>query len=236
MGGTETNRYSGYMRFCLWGVLVMVCIGMEHAYPQAEVAVLFEIEQDPAVYDRTMYGEPPQFAIWVENKNSGAIKTVYVTKRMGTGNFEGKTGVPVALPMWISYFRKETGRTDMPTPRKPVDVAVSGPTLKESNIKKQIKLPAGSAWNYYIEVNVAGDFTSEFPSYHEDGSPDPHANGQPSIIYKGEITLTPGCESIPEIIGRTEQMYFSTKLNPDLNGISSAKELFRQIKVSCLRE
>src|SRR3546814_8050940 len=97
----------------------------------------------------------------------------------------------------------------MTSPKKPVDVAVSGPTLKESDIKKHIKLPVGSVWNYYIEVNVAGDFSPEFPSYHSDGSPDPHANGQPSIVYKGAITATPRTESIPKIIGRTAQMYFS---------------------------
>ena len=130
------------MKFCLRVALFVACVGIGNAHSQSEVTVVFEIEQDPAVYDKTMYGEPPQFAIWIENKDSGAIKTVYVTQRMGTGNFEGKTGVPVALPVWINYFRKETGRTDMPTPRKPVDVTVSGPTLKQSDLRKQINLPA----------------------------------------------------------------------------------------------
>lgn len=224
------------MRFCFVALFLFLNHSIQSALGQPPATLVFEIEQDPAVYDLSIYGEPPQFAVWIESTDGAVVRTVYVTRRTGTGNFEGKTGVPVALPAWIGYFRKETGRTDLPTPRKPVDVAVSGPTLKDSGLRKEIKVPKGSVWNYYIEVNVAGDFTPEFPSYHADGTPDPHANGQPSIIFKGEIKAEPGCRSTPQLIGRTEQMHFTTRINPDMNGIDSARDLFRSIKVTCLRE
>ena len=196
------------------------------------VTLLFFIEQDKEIYDASIYGEPPQFAIWIENPSTGAIQTVFVTYRTGTGNFEGKSSVPVALPIWIGAFQEESGRKDLPTPQRPVD-GISGATISAKKIIKKIAVPEGSDWIYYVEVNVAGDYTSHFPSYQENGIPDPHGNGQPSIIYQGKITAERGSQSIPVLIGRSEQMYPTTTINPDLQGIANAKKLFPKIKVTC---
>jgi hypothetical protein len=198
------------------------------------VTLLFTIQQDQHIYDQSIYGEPPQFSIWLKDPESGKVKTVFVTRKTGTGDFEGKSHVPVALPAWVPVFQKETGRTDTPSPRHPVDIA-SGATPKEGIFSREVSVPLGSEWLYFIEVNVAGDYNATFPSYTASGIPDPHGNGQPSIIYRGKIKALPGKESIPELIGRTEQMYMESTINPDLEGIESAKEVFSEIKVSCLK-
>jgi hypothetical protein len=196
--------------------------------------LLFTIQQEQDIYDRSDYGEPPQFAIWLENDETGDIKTVFVTRRTGTGDFEGKTECPISLPAWIGAFRKETGRNDIPTVRKPADIAVTGATPKVPDFSAKVAVQADSHWNYYVELNVSGDYTPEFPMLKFDGAFDSQGNGQPSIIYKGEITGTPGEKSKPELIGRTEQLYLSTEINPDLRGIRNSKEVFSKILVTCI--
>ena len=200
-----------------------------------EVILEFKIHQEQSIYKESIYGEPPQFAIWLEDVNTRKIQTVVVTRKTGTGDFEGKARVPVALPAWIEAFRRETGRDDFPTPDHPVtdhDI-ISRPTPKISEFSYQIRVSEDLKWRYYVEVNVAGDFTSEFSSLDDNGAPDRHGNGQPSIVYRGEIISTPGNRSTPDLIGRTRQMYFSPEIIPDLKNIGSAQKVFREIKVIC---
>lgn len=198
--------------------------------------LLFTIHQERDVYDQSDYGEPPQFAIWLENTATGMVQTVFVTNRTGTGNFKGKVECPIALPAWIGVFRKETGRNDIPSIQKPADMAISGATPIVPDFSTQIKVPSDSHWNYYVEVNVSSDYTPEFSSLTPDGTIDYQGNGQPSIIYRGEIIATPGNQSTPELIGRTEQLYLSTEINPDLKGIRNAKDVFSKITVTCINK
>ena len=224
------------MRYLIFSILVFLITACSNSgsTQSGKNTLLFTIHQERDVYDQSDYGEPPQFAIWLENKTTGAMQTVFVTHRTGTGDFEGKTECPVSLPAWIGVFRKETGRDDIPSIRKPVDMAITGATPKVPDFSFQVAVPAGSHWNYYVEVNVSGDYTPEFPALKPDGSIDSQGNGQPSIIYRGEITGTPGNNSTPELIGRTEQLYLSTEMNPDLKGIRNAKDVFSKIMVTCI--
>lgn len=219
-------------RFVSLLFLVLAGCGSKIHDSQKQVLLHFTMTQDIDLIDQSIYGEPPQYSIWLEDPLSGEIATVFVTQRTATGNFIGKSEVPVALPAWIKAFQQQTGRDDLPNPNDPVDM-VSGATKTNPRISQKVAVTAGKKWNYYIEMNLAGDFNYHFPAYQDNGAPDPHGNGQPSLIYKGEITANSGEVSIPELIGRTEQFYYSDKVNPDLEGIDSAKLVFTDIKVSC---
>ena len=201
----------------------------------ADAATLvFTLHQERSVYELSDYGEPPQFAIWLECKKTEDIRTVFVTYRTATGNFIGKSGCMVSLPIWIGAFRKETGRNNFPVPPNPASDAVTGATPQTKEFTVSLDIPKKSEWRYFVEINVAADYTPEFPSVQQDGTIDAQGNGQPSIVYMGEISGTPGEQSKPVLTGRSEQLFFSDEINRDLTGIRNAKDVFSLIKGECL--
>jgi len=193
----------------------------------------FSLHQSRDIYDRSTFGEPPQFAIWLEEKNSHDVKTVFVTYKTGTGEYEGKIECPVSLPVWIGAYRQETGRDDFPRPWEPFFDGVTGATPKMENIEISVEVQNEKSWIYFIEMNVAGDYNKDYPYISSKKKIDDHGNGQPSVIYRGEIISRIGETSTPELIGRSEQYYFTTQINPDLDSIASAKKVFSKIRVDC---
>jgi len=196
-----------------------------------EVALYFSLNLNPGIYKQTKYKKPPQFAIWIEDAEGTKIQTIWVTEKTGTGNWGGKITRPVSLPYWVSRWKKETRSSSFPTPENPVVDGVTGATPRE-HFTSEIKVPINSTWNYYIEINVSGDYNDTFATVLKDERRDQHGNGQPSIIYKGQITAIPGQRSVPQLIGRTDQIESVSHIIPDLEGISMAKNLLSKIEVT----
>ncbi len=192
----------------------------------------FSLILNPDIYKQTKFKKPPQFVIWLENEAGAKIRTVWVTEKTGTGNWGGKITRPVSLPYWVSRWKKETQSDGFPTPENPVADAVTGATPMQ-HFASETRVPINSTWDYYIEINVSGDYNEAFTAVLKDGKRDQHANGQPSIIYKGQITALPGQRSVPRLIGRTDQLESVSHIIPDLEGISLAKNLLSKIAVAC---
>jgi len=174
-----------------------------------------------------------QFAIWLEEPSQKVIRTVWVTQGTGTGNWGHKIVRPISLPYWVSRWNLETQSRGDPTAENPAVDAVTGATPKIDFVT-QIKVPANSVWNYFVEINVSGDYNDGFPVKQTEEKRDPHSNGQPSIIYKGEITSLPGRNSTPELIGRTDQLQNVKHVIDNVDGITTARDLLSAFEVSCL--
>jgi hypothetical protein len=183
------------------------------------------------VYQKTNFGQPPQMAIWIENLDTSIVKTVWITHRTAKQDWKGKVECPVSLPIW-EYRIKLKKKTAAGTVRKSNVDAVSTATPKEGKVVASMLVPKDSQWNYYIEVNVSADYNKTFTYWSQDGLPDSEANGQPSIIYSGNIIADLKSRSIPVLIGRTNQGHAVTTISKDLSGITSAKHLIKKMLVT----
>lgn len=208
-------------------LLYMIMTNFLNGNDSELVELKFCISQDEGIYEESIYGEPPQFAIWIENVETNELETVFVTESVGKNEFEGRSEVLVALPIWFSSFHRESKLNSID--------AVTGPTPQFKNVEIKKEVVIGSKWNYYIEVNVAGDYNSDFPLYQENGTMDAYGNGQPSIVYSGTISALPGEESKPLLIGRSEQLYYDNIVQKELEGIKSARLVFSKINVVCIK-
>jgi len=200
------------------------------------VRLRFSLTQDPDIYEESDYGEPPTMAIWLEDEQTQSFRTVYVTYRGATGDYYGKVECPVALPVWIGVWRREFGKEGFPTPRDPAPESITGATSLTGEVTAEVEVQKGEKYRYYIEMNVAGDFNRSFPLESEDSRLDYNGNGQPSLVYRGEIVAAPGNRSTPQPFGRTDQHQFTGKLIADLAGIDSALECLKKIEVTCLSQ
>ncbi len=204
----------------------------ESANSPEQVTLKFNMKLNPNIYTKSHYKKPPQFALWLEEATKGTIRTVWVTSKTGTGSWGSDVVRTVSLPYWVSRWNMETKSSSYPTLENPVINAVTGATPKV-DLTVEALVPAKSLWNYFIEVNVSGDYNDAFPVKRQDGKQDRQGNGQPSIIYRGTITSSPGQRSNPKLRGRTDQFQNVKHIITDLEGITTAKDLFPTIEVSC---
>ncbi len=231
--------FKSIQTFCLIFVLSIITTGCKKSSNHSSgvekgAVIVFRLLIDQKTWEDTNYGEPPQIAIWIEQPDSGIIKTIWVTSRTATGRWRGKVICPTSLPYWVSRYNEETGTNTMITITNPLPDALTGATPSKELIVKTT-VPPGTTWKYFIEVNASGDYNDSFPPLQKNGHPDPDGNGQPSLVYSGKIKALIGQSDVPILIGRTDQWDRVDHLITDLTGINSAKNLLREIRVSCTK-
>lgn len=179
-----------------------------------------------------IFGESPTFAIWLENPETGEIRTVYVTRRAAEDDWEGKAEVPVALPKWFEIQNLQSNNESNPSN---ID-GFSGATPEPGYFKAESNLVPGSKWICWIEVNLAGDFNDYYHGINpEENDTDEYLSGQPAILYRTEITSILGYSTIPSVFGMTVLGSADNKIIQPLKGITTATRIFDEIVISVVK-
>ncbi len=119
----------------------------------------------------------PQIACWLETRDGEYISTIYVTSKSATKNFFAApaAGRPEALPVWNHLLAQQVQVPD----------AVSGATAStggEHRTSIRTPLRPGS-YVVMLEVNRSYDYNAHYTRTASG------VNGQPSLIYRGEIAV-----------------------------------------------
>jgi hypothetical protein len=183
-----------------------------------------------AIYLST-YAEPPQFAIWLENPQTGGCKQVFVTYRVSRGDWEGKADVPVALPYWVTVFR--SGNSE--NVRSDDEIAVSGATPKDEYFRVRAEVPPDSEWICWIEMNLAGDYNDCYPQFNSvTKEEDEFSCGQPALLYRTEIKATAGNSYLPTPTLMSLWENSANRLTPVDSTITTAQNVFDTVDIQII--
>jgi len=229
-----------------YSVAVISIIGLIIAVPASKAiydtrgrtVLEFDITQNRELIYFSDYGEPPQFAIWLNDTKTGKYHTVFVTHRAATGDWVGKTEIPAVLPLWYEIHKTESGREGLPTYNDPAIIAITGATPQQDHFKIRVEVEPKSEWDCYIEVNLAGDFNQYYREYGDMGEIiDEYADGQPAVVYKAGINAEVGHNVVPELVGISVLGNLPGKetVQPITEKITTAHEIFCDIKIKVIR-
>lgn len=217
-------------------LIVMVTAGIVILRTWGRTQIQVDIRQNLEIIHLSTFGEPPQFAVWLEDPEKGDIKTVFVTHRVATGDWEGKADVPNALPYWTKLFKSTGNPQSGSGGQERSDLIITGATPKEDYFSVRAEVRPGSEWICWIEMNLAGDFNEAFPeidieSFYEDE----YGRGQPSLLYRADIKVVEGMGFTPVLEAQTILDNGIVRIEPVSEGVTTARYVFDTIHISVIR-
>jgi hypothetical protein len=181
---------------------------------------------------------PPQLAIWIEDVQGNYLSTVFVTYKIATEGWQANKGNrrKESLPHWC-YQRGvvyEDGLL-LPTKATPLADGITGATPKGD---KRIQIRPGNLGKPFVvkaEFNHSVDFNDFYPEHAREGeanySGGKEGSGQPAVVYAA--TVYPDTrEAIFECIGNSSPDGSNGDINPDLQGLTTAKSIVKRIKLT----
>ena len=217
-----------------FALILMSAVVVLYAYRDTwkNTELEFRIHINEQLVQESAFGESPTFAIWLENPETGAKQTVFVTKRAAAGDWEGKSRVPVALPRWFQVYQEENEINDLPTFDKPAAIAITGATPKPGYFTTRVRVEAESNWICWIEVNLSGDYNEHYQEYnHKENIEDEFGSGQPALLYKADIQAVLEHTVTPEITGISIIDNDAGSVIRSPIGITTASKIFDELSI-----
>ena len=162
----------------------------------------------------------PQIACWIETPDGQFVDTVYVTSKGAKKSFFSApaSGRPEALPVWYHLQSKAASSID----------AVSSATAASASEHKA-KFGASLApgrYQVFLEVNRSYDYNATYTKANSG------VNGQPSVIYRAELTVGKDPNSASFIpIGTGSVDGSSGGVAPGLDGITTALKIIKDAEI-----
>jgi hypothetical protein len=161
----------------------------------------------------------PQIACWIETPDGRYAGTIYVTAKAAKKKWFGapSAGRPEALPVW--YHARQQGST--------AD-AMSSAT-PAGTVQMQSPLPTGLTAGTYVlrlEINSSYDYNERYT--HANSG----VNGQPSVVYSGQIAVGRGeaqADLAPIGTGSVDGSDGNIRLG--LEGITTALQMLQSARV-----
>ena len=196
----------------------------------------FRIHINEQLVKESTFGEPPTFAIWIEDQETGLTQTIFVTSRAGLGDWEGKSAVPVALPKWFEVNESEKQSKNRLGNKIPDRLTITGATPKPGYFRTRVRVSPGTNWICWIEVNLAGDFNDSYLEYDEvNKTSDEYKTGQPALLYEAKIKAMEGNIAVPVINGMCILDPEKGVVIRPLKGITTATGIFDEIRIAVVR-
>ena len=218
------------------GIIIagLVTFAFAHTWNKTEIEFLIHINEE--LVQQSVFGESPTFAIWLEDPENGQTYTAYATRRIATGDWEGKADVPVALPMWSEINRaKKMSRSGDAAPAGD-ELISTGATPLPGYFRTRVSVKPGSKWICWIEYNLSGDFNEAYPEFDpETNTEDEYSSGQPALLLEAEIEALKDRVVVPEISGMCVFNPEKKVLVVPLQGITTAAEVLDEISISVVK-
>ena len=215
-------------------VVGLVFFAFARTWNKTELEFLIHINEE--LVQQSVFGESPTFAIWLEDSDKGTTYTVYATRRVARGDWEGKRDVPGALPVWSMINQTELLNKSNKAKDVLDELAISGATPMPGYFRTRVRVKPGSKWICWIEVNLAGDYNNAYPEYNPvNHKQDEYGIGQPALLYKVEVEVLKAGMAVPEISGMCVFDKENQVVVEPLRGITTAREVFDEISIAVVR-